>query len=358
MALDKLGLIDADVHVPPPSIEELTPFMSDHWKEWTKNSGFKGPADMAYPPSAPISRHPDIGADSATTVESLAEAVLSTENADGAVLNCAYALDGIRHPYLAAELADSLNSWQKEKWLAAERRFFGSIVVPSQAPDLAVEAIERWGNDDRFVQVALPVRAEAPYGNRRYHPIFKTAQKHGLAVSIQYGGFPGTPNMSGGWASHLFEEHAGMAFAFQTHLASLVYEGVFDLFPDLWIVFVESGFTWLPSFLWRIDKGWKGLRRETPWVKKAPSEYILDRVRFTAQPIDSFPESGLLEMVIEQLEGRPVLMYSSDYPHWHSLNAMAAVGSILSGEELNAFTFRTASATYGLDQIEGRRTMS
>lgn len=342
------SLVDADVHLPTPSIESLVPFMSDHWKEWSRNSGFKGPTDDVYPPKAQTSWDPQLDPANALEPGALAEAVLS-KGAKAAVLNCSYAVDSIRHPYLAAELANALNAWQRETWLGADNRFFGSIVIPPQAPALAVAAIERHADDSRFVQILLPARAEAPYGNLRYHPIFRAAEEQNLVVSIQYGGFPGIPNMSGGWASHLFEEHAGMAFIFQTHLASLVYEGVFDLFPNLRVTFVESGFTWLPPFLWRIDKGWKGLRRETPWVKRLPSQYILEHVKFTAQPLDSVSDSALLGMVIEQLQGQRVLMYASDYPHHHSCDALETIRGLMSQDDFAAFSGGTADSLYRLE---------
>ena len=59
-----------------------------------------------------------------------------------------------------------------------------------------------------------------------------------------------------------------MASAYQSQLTSLVAEGTFDRFPELRLALLESGFAWLPAFLWRFDKGWRGLRREIPWTRR------------------------------------------------------------------------------------------
>jgi predicted TIM-barrel fold metal-dependent hydrolase len=64
------------------------------------------------------------------------------------------------------------------------------------------------------VQVYLPVVSEAPYGHRRYWPIFEAAARHDLVVSLQFGGSPGNPPTGAGWPSHYLEEYVAMAQVF------------------------------------------------------------------------------------------------------------------------------------------------
>ena len=52
----------------------------------------------------------------------------------------------------------------------------------------------------------------------------------------------------------------------------------------------EIGFTWLPSYLWRLHKFWRGIRMETPWVDRAPLEIVRSNIRFSLQPIDAPPD--------------------------------------------------------------------
>ena len=56
---------------------------------------------------------------------------------------------------------------------------------------------------------------------------------------------------------------------------------MFTKFPDLKVVLLESGFTWLPAHLWRLTKFWRGLRMEVPWVDRAPTDIVRDNVRLT-----------------------------------------------------------------------------
>ena len=48
------------------------------------------------------------------------------------------------------------------------------------------------------------------------------------------------------------------------------------------MVMLESGFTWLPAYLWRLHKFWRGVRMETPWVDRAPLEIVRSNIRFLA----------------------------------------------------------------------------
>ena len=47
-------------------------------------------------------------------------------------------------------------------------------------------------------------------------------------------------------------------------MLSLIYEGVFLKCPGLKVVLMESGVSWLPAFMWRANKTWRGVRVEVP----------------------------------------------------------------------------------------------
>jgi predicted TIM-barrel fold metal-dependent hydrolase len=316
------GIIDCDIHNVVPAAEALFPFLAEHWREYMSRSDFKGPIENYYPAGAATSAHPDTtppgGGPPGSDLALMREQVLDALDLDYGILNCAYAIESVHNPYAAAALASAVNDWQIAAWLEPEPRLRAALVVPSQHPDLAAQEIERLGDHPGFVQVFLPVRSAALYGNRRYHPIYAAAVRHDLAIGVHFGGAPGNPPTPTGWPSYYIEEYAGMAQVFQSQVISLIVEGVFDQFPTLRVALIESGFTWLPSLMWRLDKEWKGLRREVPWVKRLPSEYIRDHLRLTTQPIDAPPDGQQLQQIVEQLGSDELLMFSTDYPHRHS----------------------------------------
>jgi predicted TIM-barrel fold metal-dependent hydrolase len=347
-----MKIIDCDLHNTVPSAEALFPYLSAHWREYISQSAFKGPVDTAYPAGAPTSARPGTippdGGPPGSSLVTLQAQVLDVWKVEFGILNCAYAVESLHNPDAATIMASAVNQWQIAEWLQKEPRLRASLVVPSHYPELAAREIERLGDHPGFVQVFLPVRSAAPYGNRRYWPIYEAAVRHNLVIGLHFGGSPGNPPTPAGWPSYYIEEYVGMSQIFQSQVISLIAEGVFDQFPALRVALIEGGFTWLPSLMWRMDKEWKGLRREIPWVKRLPSEYIREHVSLTLQPLDSPPDSYHLRQIMEQLESDDMLMFSTDYPHWHFNSSEEALPVELAPEVERKIMAENARAFYRL----------
>jgi predicted TIM-barrel fold metal-dependent hydrolase len=96
---------------------------------------------------------------------------------------------------------------------------------------------------------------------------------------------------------------------------SLVFDGVFDRFPNLRIVLIEHAFSWILPLMWRMDAMYKARGPENG-LKRKPSEYVKDHIWFTTQPLD-YPEDKLeLTNALEWMDADRLLLFSSDYPHW------------------------------------------
>jgi uncharacterized protein len=322
-------VIDCDVHNVVGPIETLAPYLDQHWREVIDTSQFAGPTDQAHPPNLATSLRDDLEpvADqpAGRTLEGLREQLLDRLDLQLAILGCDYGVESVRNPDAAAALAAAVNDWQLDRWLEPEPRLRAAIVVPSQQPSAAVAEIERRAPDPRFVAVYLPVRSSIPYGNRQWWPLWEAIVRHELVAELHFGGSTGVAPTASGWPSSWLEEYVDMASAFASQLTSLVAEGTLDRFPGLRISLIESGFGWLPAFLWRFDKGWRGLRREIPWTRRLPSEYVREHVRVALQPVDGPPDPVALARVIDQLGSDRMLMFSTDYPHRHAAEELAAV---------------------------------
>jgi uncharacterized protein len=218
----------------------------------------------------------------------------------------------------AAAICRAFNDYTAKVWLAHDPRYVAALFVGLLDPQLAVREIERWAGHPQVKAVCFYGATQIPFGQRFYWPIYAACERHGLPVHLH----PATTALSAnpattgaGMASTYLEAHVCVAQNFQGHLVSLVLEGVFEKFPGLRFAFVEGGFGWLPHVLARMDKEFKGLRHQAPHLKRLPSEYVRENVRFTTQPMEE-PAGRGLDLLLELLDAPHLLMYASDYPHF------------------------------------------
>jgi uncharacterized protein len=314
--------VDVDVHVVPPSIEALFAHLADFWLEFIHESGFAAPpcAAQVYPPGAATTCRPQWrpadGSPPACSLAMLRSEVLEPLRAERAILTPYWGIESVRHPDFALALARALNDWIVAEWLDAEPRLRAAIVVPGHDPAAAAAEIERLGEHPGFVSVLLPSRSMRLYGNRLWHPMFEAIARHDLVASVHYGGQSDGPPTPTGFPSWFLEEQAGDIQLWASQLTSVIGEGLFEKFPTLRMSFLESGFAWMGSAMWRLDKEWKGLRRDIPWVLQPPSETIRQRLKVSIRPLDAGPPEHWAN-AIGWLGASDMLMFASDYPHAH-----------------------------------------
>jgi hypothetical protein len=107
--------------------------------------------------------YPDSGRLPGCDVETLKTALLDEYDIERAILTHQDGLfiDRKRNPYFAAEIVRAANDWTIDQWLPRDPRFYGSILVSNQIPELAAQEIRRLGNHPRMVQVLMASSAGA-----------------------------------------------------------------------------------------------------------------------------------------------------------------------------------------------------
>ena len=343
------GLIDCDVHNYPSSIKELFPYMESRWKTFIEHIRYQGPINYLYPKVFPHAArrdaYPPKGGEPGTDQVFAAEQLLDYWGVRYAILNPLYAHSLVRNVFLANELMRAVNRWTAAEWLDKDSRWRGSIVVNIEDPQESAKEIRTKAKDSRFVQVLLLVRSPEPYGRQRFREIFRAAADVGLPVGLHFGG--GGAAITGvGWPSYYIEDHTGMSQAFQSQVISLICEGLFEEYNTLNLVLIEGGFAWLPSLMWRLDKNYKGLREEVPWLKKLPSDYIRQHFHATTQPMEEPDNSLHLQQILDMINKDDFLLFSTDYPHWDFDAPDRALKGITSPDLLDAITYKNAFSFY------------
>jgi predicted TIM-barrel fold metal-dependent hydrolase len=313
--------IDCDIH---PAVggsrTTLLPYLDDHWKEQVVSRAIDGLDLNSYPPNMPFCGRadwrPTDGSKPGSNLAMVQRGAFDQLGASHAICNVIYGAQAVFDPYMAADFCKAINDWIAAEWLAKDLRLRASIVVPMQAPDLAIEEIERRAADNRFVSILVLAQGETLLGRRHFWPVYQAAEKHKLPIAIHAGSQYRTAPSSIGWPSYRYEYYLAEAQAFQAQILSLIYEGVFGKFPGLKIVLMESGVSWLPAFMWRANKTWRGVRVEVPWVEREPASIIREHFRVTMQPFDGPPDATGVADVIEQIGSDKMFLFASDYPHW------------------------------------------
>ncbi|MES5485111.1 amidohydrolase family protein [Bradyrhizobium sp. INPA03-11B] len=320
--LPDLGCIDCDIHPAVAGLDCLLPHLDEPWKTMAIERGLNRDSwdSSSFPPNVPALCRPDWRTSEGqpgSRPEDLIRHGLEPFRSRAAILNPVYAVQSIADEGMAVAFGKALNDWIAEEWLPFDRRLHASIVVTPQNPVAAAQEIERLAPNSRFVQVLMLSSSGLPLGRQYYWPIYEVASKHKLPIAIHCGGNYAFPPSSLGWQSFYVAEYVDHPNIFQAQILNIITQGVFSKFPDLQFVCSESGFLWLPHFLWRAIKSWRGMRFETPWVHKSPSEIIRDHFRFTLQPIDAPPTPEIFERVFEQIRSDEMILFSTDYPHHH-----------------------------------------
>jgi predicted TIM-barrel fold metal-dependent hydrolase len=316
------GAIDCDIHPALPNTAVLLPYLDAYWREHIRMRGLDRDSynAAAFPVNAAINARPDWRPPTGIPGSDLA--TLQTQNLD--LFQTRYAICNVLHggaaifsEDLSAAFCRATNDWIAAEWLAREPRLRASIVVPMHSPELAAREIERCAGNPGFVQVLVWQMQELPLGRRQHWPIYRAACDADLPIGVHAGSSYRHPPTNLGWPSYYLEDYVSWSTGFAGVLNSLISEGVFVEFPRLRVVLMESGVTWLPAWMWRANKTWRGVRAEVPWLDKSPADYAREHVRLTVQPFDVPPEQAQLQKIIAEIDCDEMLLFASDYPHWH-----------------------------------------
>jgi predicted TIM-barrel fold metal-dependent hydrolase len=345
------GIIDTDVHQSPKSKKDILPYLPKVWHEQFLTNG-SGVSNQ-YPTPIGVSRKdavPDSGGPAGSDPQFILKHHIEAYGIEYGILTGSSESFYSLHPDVdyGSAVVRAYNDYNVENWLSVDPRLKGSISVNINDPASAVKEIERLGGHPDIVQIIACSGVSKPYGNRFYHPIYEAAEHYGLPFAIHPGSegkiYPATPV---GYPSRYLEWHNIIPLTFMAHVNSMVCEGVFEKYPKLKFVGIEGGVAWLPHLMWRMDKNYKALRSQTPWLNRLPSDYIKEHVLLTTQPIEEPARPGEFVQILQMIDAEKTVMYSSDYPHWDFDNPKVVLPPM--PRELKARILGgTAAELYGL----------
>jgi predicted TIM-barrel fold metal-dependent hydrolase len=211
------------------------------------------------------------------------------------------------------------------EFCAADPRLLPSCYVPLVDFDRAVAMTDEALDEGA---AALLVASGCPPGHSPSHlgldPVWARAQEAGIPVVFHVGGtgdlidpsyfrngLPVPPDFHGGEENFRSVDYMGIPGPPAQTLATMIFDGVFERFPDLRLGVIEQGAIWVPSWMRQMESAFEAFARHEERLRALslrPSDYVRRQLRFTPYPTDD------VGWITEQA-GPDVCMFSSDYPH-------------------------------------------
>jgi uncharacterized protein len=211
------------------------------------------------------------------------------------------------------------------EFCAADARLLPTCYVPlldfERAAAMADEALAMGA-------AALLVASGCPPEHSPSHialdPVWARAQEAGIPIVFHVGGtgelidpnyfrngLPVPPDFHGGEENFRSVDYMGIPRPPEQTLATMIFDGVLDRFPELRIGVIEQGAIWVPSWTRQMESAFEAFVRHEERIRALqlrPTEYVKRQIRFTPYPTED------VGWIIEQ-SGPDVCMFSSDYPH-------------------------------------------
>ena len=156
------------------------------------------------------------------------------------------------------------------------------------------------------------------------YPVWAQAEEAGIPVVFHVGGTgdlidhnyfvngkPIPPDFHGGEENFRSVDYMGIPVPPAQTLATMIFDGVLETFPELHIGVIEQGAIWVPSWLRQMESAFEAFRRHEERLQAlslSPSEYVHRHVRFTPYPTED------VGWIVDQ-GGADLVLFSSDYPH-------------------------------------------
>ncbi len=211
------------------------------------------------------------------------------------------------------------------EFCSSDPRLLPTLYVPlldlERAGDLAAEAIN-------MRAAALLVASGCPPTHSPSHvaldSVWATASDAGIPVVFHVGGtgqlidpnyfrngLPVPHDFHGGDENFRSVDYMGIPGPPAQTLATMIFDGVFERFPNLRVGVIEQGAVWVPSWMRQMEAAFDAFSRHEDRLQALsmrPSDYVRRQIRFTPYPSEN------VGWIIDEA-GSEVCLFSSDYPH-------------------------------------------
>lgn len=217
------------------------------------------------------------------------------------------------NPRVETALAWAYTRWWTEEVLGDDPGMKSLVYLPFRDIDASLRMIATFADCPGIVGFMVTGSRSVAVHHNEFMPIFKAVEDTGMPLGF-HSGHNANERVFEGMDKFLSLHALGFVLPSLVHTTNLVINGIPERFPNLKIIFIESGLAWIPFLMQRLDNEYLMRTNEAPLLKKLPSEYMQD-FYYTTQPMET-NNLELLEMSMKAMRAETQLMFASDYPHW------------------------------------------
>ena len=215
-------------------------------------------------------------------------------------------------PEVEAGVLGAYNRWLTETVLPASPRLLGWIMLPFNAPRAALRMVEAYAGRPGVAGFQVTALREKSVHDNAYMPVYAAIQETGLPIAF-HGGTD--------WEDPLFRTvskfMAVKALSQQwyniVHCTNWVVNGMPERFPRMPVIWMDSGISWVPWLMMRIDNEYRMRSSECPSLTRLPSEYMRE-MYYTSNPVEVPDRGDALAIAYRAIDAPNSLIYASNYP--------------------------------------------
>lgn len=219
------------------------------------------------------------------------------------------------HPQedVQSALALAYNRWAQEHLLEADDTLVSLVYLPFQDPEACERIVKEFTGKKGVIGFCITSVRNAAVHHNKYMKLYRMIEETGLPLSFHAGynwedGSIATTN-------RFISMHAlSFVHCNIVHMTNWIINGLPERFPNLKVLWIESGLAWVPYLMQRLDNEYLMRTSEAPLLKRRPSEYMREMF-YTNQPME-ITDMKLTEATFEAINAETQLLYASDWPHW------------------------------------------
>lgn len=204
------------------------------------------------------------------------------------------------------------NDWLADEWTAYTPRFISQCIVPMWDVSLAVAELRRAvkkGHKGLIWHGAPEVLGLPHFNDPHWDPLYAAVQELEVPLCLHLGAVPILPAYPGYKTMTARAMSGARSVASQLQVvANILYCGVFDRFPRMKAVSVESGIGWIPYLLETADHNYENFDVAKEGLKTKPSDVF----RRNMWANFWFEQNGMQN---RHAIGVDKIIYETDFPH-------------------------------------------